>query len=75
MNSLSLESYKEKFKKDVGIFRFHPVLNPITKKVVELTPTTDPLFQEFVSRWVVFQLLDNLIRIKNSFYFGVYDTP
>ena len=49
------ESYKEEFKKAVGIFRFHPVLNPVTKKVVNLSPTTESLFQEFASQWVDFQ--------------------
>ncbi|CAB4014415.1 Hypothetical predicted protein, partial [Paramuricea clavata] len=43
-------SYKTEFKKDVEIFQFHPVLNPVQKKVVNLNHTSEPLFQEYVSR-------------------------
>ena len=43
-------NYKTEFKKAVRICQFHPVLNPVQKKVVNLNHTSEPLFQEFVSR-------------------------
>jgi 5'-3' exonuclease len=42
-------NYKNEFKKALGIFQFHPVLNPV-QKVVNLNHTSEPLFQEFVSQ-------------------------
>ena len=44
------EIYKVKFKKAVGMFQFHPVLNPAQKQIVNLRMTSEPLFLELVSR-------------------------